>query len=269
MQPTLRDQNHLPPSTHEFYRHVLSLLNQSGLPFLVGGAYVFERYTGIPRHTKDLDLFVRPDNCQGVLDKLAAAGYVTELTFPHWLGKARNGDDYIDVIFASGNSVCRVDDLWFEHAVAGEILGMPVWLCPAEETIWSKAFVMERERFDGADIAHLLRACAGRLSWPRIVRRFGSHWAVLLSHLILFRFIYPADRARIPSWVMEELLGHLQNELRQTPPSRWVCQGTLLTRSQYLPDIEQWGYQDARLFLDPPMSSEQVKIWTAPVVGEE
>ena len=29
------------------------------MPFLVGGAYAFARYTGIERHTKDFDVFVR------------------------------------------------------------------------------------------------------------------------------------------------------------------------------------------------------------------
>jgi hypothetical protein len=58
-----------------------------------------------------------------------------------------------------------------------------------EETIWSKAFVMERERYDGADIAHLLRASAERLDWHRLLERFDAHWPVLLSHLILFGFI--------------------------------------------------------------------------------
>jgi hypothetical protein len=33
----------------------------------------------------------------------------------------------------------------------------------AEEVIWSKAFVTERERYDGADIMHVLLACAETL----------------------------------------------------------------------------------------------------------
>ena len=36
-----------------------------------------------------------------------------------------------------------------------------------EESLWQKAFIMERERYDGADVAHLLRglpvAAQGRL----------------------------------------------------------------------------------------------------------
>lgn len=43
-------------------------------------------------------------------------------------------------------------------AAAGDVLGIPVQLCPPEEMLWSKSYVMERERYDGAEVMHLLRA---------------------------------------------------------------------------------------------------------------
>jgi hypothetical protein len=36
--------------------------------------------------------------------------------------------------------------------------------------IWSKGFVMERERFDGADVTHLLRAVGPKLNWDHVWR---------------------------------------------------------------------------------------------------
>ena len=60
--------------------------------------------------------------------------------------------------------------------------------------IWTKAFVMERERYDGGDVAHLLLKCSEQLDWHRLVSRFDSHWRVLLSHLILFGYIYPSEK---------------------------------------------------------------------------
>jgi hypothetical protein len=41
--------------------------------------------------------------------------------------------------------------------------------------IWSKAFIMERERFDGADVMHLIHENANRLDWNRLLERFGQH----------------------------------------------------------------------------------------------
>ena len=94
------------------------------------------------------------------------------------------------MIYSSGNGVVEVDQEWFTHAADGEILGVPVKLCPAEEMIWSKGYVQERERFDGADIAHLIR-CQGSHGLGTLLRRFGEHWRVLFGHLVLFGFIYP------------------------------------------------------------------------------
>jgi hypothetical protein len=237
----------LDPQTRAFYCRALELLNGAGIPFLVGGAYAMERYTGISRHTKDFDVFVRPSDAQPVMHLFAASGYETEWTHPHWLGKVRFDDAYVDVIYRSGNGVAEVDDAWFEHAVADEVLGVPVGLCPAEEIIWSKAYIMERERFDGGDVAHLLLNCGEELDWNRLVARFGPHWPVLLSHLVLFVFIYPTERKQVPGWVMDDLLGRLRESNGRHAEGQRVCRGTLLSRSQYLIDIEQWGFRDERL----------------------
>src|SRR5262249_40232743 len=154
----------------------VEVLDEARVPFLVGGAYALAHYTGIVRHTKDFDVFVRPEDCRRGLEAFAGEGLRTELTFPHWLGKAFNGEDFVHVIFRSGNGIAKVDDAWFEHAVSATFLGKPVRLCPVEEIIWSKSFVCERERFDGADINHLLRARGRVLDWRRMLDRFGPHW---------------------------------------------------------------------------------------------
>jgi hypothetical protein len=252
----------LEPGTADFYRQTIQILCKADVPFLVGGAYALAVWTGIVRHTKDFDLFVRPRDCTPALEALAQAGYRTEFTFTHWLGKAFRGEDYIDVIFSSGNGIARVDDEWFAHARAAEVLGLPVHLCPLEETIWSKGFVMERERYDGADIAHLIRAHGQHLDWQRLLRRYGADWRVLLGHLVLFGYIYPGERSKIPAKILQDLMDRqLQDMHQQTPPER-LCQGTLLSRGQYLTDIEHWGYQDARAQPKGRMTESQIAEWT-------
>ncbi len=257
------------PSSREFYRRVLTTLDASGMPFLVGGAYAFERYTGIARHTKDFDVFIRPSDADRILQLLSGTGFETERTHPHFLGKVYDGESFIDVIFGSGNGVTEIDDAWFTHAVADEVLGIPVRLMPPEEMLWSKAFIMERERYDGADVAHLLRARADALDWSRVLDRFGAYWRVLLAHLVLFGFIYPAERSRIPERVMRDLLGRLGRELDAPPPEGTLCRGTVLSRAQYLVDIERWGYRDARLQPVGSLTPDEVAAWTAAIADEE
>ncbi len=256
----------LSAETADFYRDALATLEAAGVPVLVGGAYAYARYTGIVRHTKDFDVFIKPGDFDRALGAMAGKGWKTDRTFPHWLGKAFHGDDFVDLIFSSGNGVAKVDDLWFEHAVDETVLGRPARLVPAEEMIWSKAFIMERERFDGADVAHVIHARAADLDWDRLLRRFEPHggWRVLLAHLVLFGYIYPGDAQLIPSRVMSALAGRLSGDASnaEEEEDERVCRGPILSRSQFLVDTLQWGYVDARLRPEGTMSPEDVKRWT-------
>jgi hypothetical protein len=55
----------------QVYRRALDILAESGVPFLVGGAYSLAHHAGIIRHTKDFDVFVLPGDCERVLARLA------------------------------------------------------------------------------------------------------------------------------------------------------------------------------------------------------
>src|SRR5436189_5174111 len=87
--------------TNTFYRRTLHVLSDARVPFLVGGSHAFLNYTGIVRETKDFDLFIRRDNLEAGMSALREAGYNTEITFPHWLAKARQGTDTVDLVFSS------------------------------------------------------------------------------------------------------------------------------------------------------------------------
>jgi hypothetical protein len=249
--------------TERFYQQALKLLEESRIPFLVGGAKALGLFAGIERETKDLDIFVLPADCPRVLRLFSDHGYRTELTHPHWLGKVFSGENFVDVIFSSGNGIAAVDEGWFRHSVPGHVVGMPVRLTPAEELCWSKGFVLERDRFDGADIAHVIRGWGDRLDWRRLLERFGPHWRVLFAHLVLYGFVYPKEQSQVPAWVLDELLLRLREERDAPPPAELVCRGTLLSLSQYLVDINEWGYRDPRLSPEGNLSREQVAEWTA------
>jgi hypothetical protein len=223
----------------------LRALAGSHVPVLVAGAYAFFEYTGIFRDTKDLDLFLRRRDVDDAFRVLEEAGFRTELADPSWIGKGYRGEYFVDLIFSSGNGVAVVDDLWFEHARPGRVMGVDVLLAPPEEIIWSKSFVLERERYDGADVNHLLRALGEELDWDRLLFRFDRYWEVLLSHLFLYRFSYPGERSKVPDRVVEALLARALGELGSDHP-RALCRGNLISRVQYDHDLTQLGYEDGR-----------------------
>ena len=253
------------PEAEDFYRSVLRALDDAGIEYLVGGAYAFVRYTAIDRRTKDFDIFVRREDMERAFDVLRSSGFATDFTFPHWLGKVLYGEHFVDIIYSSGNGVAPVDDGWFLRAPEGEVFGVPVRLVPPEEMLWSKAFVMERERYDGNDVLHILRAMSEKLEWDHLIDRFGARWRVLLSYLILFGFVYPGERARIPQRVMEQLMRLVMGELTSNAPVRKLCNGSVLSRQQFLIDIDEWGYLDGRLEPRGNMSADEIAHWTAAI----
>lgn len=248
-----------------FYNDVVERLRRAEIPFVVGGAFAFAHFTGIHRDTKDLDLMLKREDVTRALSLFEQAGYRSALTFPHWLAKvyetAEEGSDFVDLIFNSGNGVAEVDDDFFRDGANELLFEQNVGVCPIEEMIWTKAFVMERERYDGADIAHLLHCCGAQIDWGRLVRRFGEHWRLLLVHVTLLGYIYPNERLGVPAWVVRGLLARFEQESRVRSVGAPVCGGTLVSRQQFLVDVLDWGYVDGRLAAGV-MSEDEIDAWT-------
>jgi hypothetical protein len=244
-------------ATRDFYVRALRCLDEAGVPYVVGGGYAMAYYTGIARNTKDLDLFVRPQDRDRCLGVLAGAGYRTEFFYPFWIAKAIEpaSEAFIDILYNSGNGLCPVDDEWMTRALPVEVHGYPTRLVPAEEQLWSKAFVQDRDRFDGADVIHLILGRGRKFDWARLLRRFEGHERVLLAHILLFGYAYPGDRDVVPAWVMEELHRRVTSE---QPPARPLCRGTFVAHRGYGTAIRDWGYADGRLDPYGPLSPEEV-----------
>jgi hypothetical protein len=250
-------------SGEDFYAHIVDALAAASVEFLLGGAFALRILTGIERDTKDFDLMIRPRDVDATLEACRQAGFHADYAFSHWLAKVHFGEHFIDLIYRAGNGLCEVDDVWFGKSSEAEVLGRTLRLAPPEEMIWQKAFIMERERFDGADVLHLLRSTASKLDWDRLLTRFGEDWRVLFSHLVLFGYVYPDHRNDIPDAVMRSLMARFDRADKSGDGG--LCRGTLLSRAQYLSDVERWGYRDARVEKRAKMTSKELMAWTTAI----
>lgn len=246
----------------QFYAKSLQLLREHDIPFLIGGAYAMAFYTGIERDTKDLDLYLRPKDIDRILELFQRKNYRVERTHPHWLAKILQDNDLVDLIYRAGNGLCEVDESWFERGQNQVVLGSTARVAAPEELIWMKAYIMERERYDGGDVAHLFLSCADRIDWHHLLKRFGEDWRVLLTHIVLFGYVYPSERHRVPPDLVKTLSKKMQAE-GMRPAAERVCRGTLLSRAQYLVDVEERGFRDARLDPRCKITPEEIESWTA------
>lgn len=234
------------PAVREQVRQTLWALQHHDVPFMVGGSFALGKHAGIIRSTKDLDLFFLRGHVHDALNALSSAGAQTDMTDIRWLAKAKLGDVAVDLVFDSANQLCPVDEEWFQYASCDVIVNVPVMLCPVEEIVWQKSFIQERERYDGADVQHLLRTGVQKIDWDRLLRRFAGHGAVLLSQLILFDYIYPYESRGIPAWVRESLVRESTRYDGASFDLKKTCRGPLLSQQQYQIDIERWAYDDPR-----------------------
>ena len=95
----------LPPKAITLYRDVLEAMNERGIRYAVAGAFALQKYTGIRRRTKDLDLFLKPTDVPAALDHLCKQGFNCETLDPVWLSKARRGEYFVDLISGMSNAV--------------------------------------------------------------------------------------------------------------------------------------------------------------------
>lgn len=227
-----------------FYAAALDTLNEAGIPYLLGGGWAVRHYTGIARNTKDLDIFCRSVDHQTILMRFAEEGHQVQLCDVRWLAKIISGDHFMDLIWDTTNSICRVDDDWIARARPGTFLGREVRYVPPEELLWCKMYVMNRERFDGADVNHVLLKQGASLDWARLLRHFDPHWHILLGHLLFFQFIYPADfREIVPTDLFMELLERARAQYDLPPAQERVCRGPIVDQTQYAIDIREWNYK--------------------------
>ena len=227
------------PKQVSLFREVLTLLNSRGVPYVVSGAFALQKHTGICRDTKDLDLFLPGEHVDEALRHLREDGFKVEVTDPVWLAKACRDDFFVDLITGMSNAVITVDMSWIERGTPTEIVGVPTRVLAPEELMASKLFVDFRERFDGADVVHIIYRTEGRLDWERLLQLVGEHWQMLLWALVLYQYVYPHATRQVPMEVWNDLLGRFRAEV--DAPNGRQFRGTLLDERMFAIDVNEWG----------------------------
>ena len=224
----------------ELFAAVLRHMNERGVPYVVSGAAALRQHTGIARNTKDLDLFVPAESVQAALESLQEEGFETEVNDPVWLAKAHRGEYFVDIITGMSNAVIVVDQSWIERGVPCEMFGVPIKVLAPEELVASKLFVTRRERFDGADVAHVIYGTRGNFDWQRVLDIVGEHWEIVLWSMLLFHYVYPAHAGYIPRRTWDDLIGRLRDSLDHPDPHARF-RGSLIDPPMFNIDMAEWG----------------------------
>lgn len=231
------------PEALECYRGAVECLAQAKIPFAIAGAFALHHYTGIWRSTKDLDFILEPAGVPEALRKLEERGFRTHIQDPVWLAKAWCGEYFVDLITALGNAELLVERSWIDRSEPYQLFGIPCRVMGAEEMIASKLFVTRRERFDLADVAHLIRKLGERLDWHRLLKLMSGHEELLLWCLVFFAYVYPARVGLVPRKVWERLVQGLRDHV-ENPRADAPFRGMLIDPNMFAIDVNEWGERD-------------------------
>ncbi len=224
----------------EFFGRVIEVMGRNHVQVAVAGAFAVHEHTGIWRATKDIDLFLPAQEAPRALKLLEKAGFTTEIMDPVWLAKVRQGGHFVDLIAGMSNAVIRVDYSWIKRARPCELFGTQMRVLAPEELIASKVFVARRERFDGADICHIIYGTKGSFEWCRLMHLVGEHWEMLFWYLVLYHYTYPAHSDYVPREIWDELLQRFTVELRH-PNINMKFRGSLIDDKMFAIDVAEWG----------------------------
>ena len=233
----------LPPEQRQLFVEVLELMNREQVPYVISGAFALHQHTGICRDTKDLDLFLPAEHVHTALDALRRNGYEIEIADPVWLAKAHRDDFFVDLITGMSNGAVTVEQSWVDRSTPCTVLGVPSRVLGPEELVASKMFVTRRERFDGADICHVIYGTRGNFDWDymmELVRQHGDHWEIMLWHLILYHYVYPGQTDNVPRRIWDTLLTKFQRAVANPDPKA-KFRGSLIDENMFWIDVNEWG----------------------------
>ncbi len=215
MAQTVKDQlalsiawfERLPPEQWSVYETVMSEARRRGLQFAIGGGFATMTYTGQWRETKDIDLFILKGDKDRMIRVLSDSGledYYSQQEYErHWIYRSYKEDIIVDVIWAMANRRAVVDEYWLQGPEL-EVHGHRFRMVPAEETLWSKLYVLQRDRCDWPDALSLLYSIGPELNWQHLLKRIGGDAPLLSGVLSVFGWLCPERAQELPAWLWKQ-----------------------------------------------------------------
>jgi hypothetical protein len=191
------------------YRDAICCARKTGLPFMLGGGFALAAYTGRWRNTKDIDFYILPQDRQACVDAITKAGfgdYYDQLPYDRgWLYRGFRDGTIVDLIWSMANRRAEAQPSWFENGTEIVVRDEPLKLIAAEELLWCKMYVMQRDHSDWPDVLNLLQAVGPELNWARVLQHVGDDLPVLRAVLTLFAWLSPGRAAELPEALKRRL----------------------------------------------------------------
>ena len=161
-------QEHPPAAIEATFKRAVSVLDEAGIPFLLGGSLASWAYGG-PQTRNDLDLMVKPEDAERALEALADAGMKPERPPEDWLLKAWDGDVLIDLIHHPTGF--EITDEVMERGELRNVAAMEVRVMSVDDVLVSKLRALGEHNLDLGPSLQIARALREQIEWEAVRRR--------------------------------------------------------------------------------------------------
>ncbi|HZQ47715.1 MAG TPA: hypothetical protein VFC07_11925, partial [Verrucomicrobiae bacterium] len=104
------------------------------------------------------------------------------------------------------NRRAEVDELWFERAKNVVIRDETIQIAPAEELLWCKLYILQRDHCDWTDIFNLLYTIGPQLDWNHLLERLGADVPLLQAALMVFNWLCPNRLTGLPPRLRKQFI---------------------------------------------------------------
>ena len=190
------------------YKGVIQEARRRGLPFAIGGGLAAMTYAGQWRNTKDLDFYILPRDREAMIDVLNHFGlqdyYDRQPYDRNWIYRGCKDGNIVDIMWAMANQRAVAEESWLAGPEV-EADGERFRLLPPEEALWTKLYIVQRDRADWPDAMNVLYGVGPQMDWRRLLPKLGPDKELLAALLSCFGWLCPERARELPAWLWNEL----------------------------------------------------------------
>jgi hypothetical protein len=199
----------IPEAEWAVHREAVAALRARGVRLAVGGGFAFSAWSGRWRNTKDVDLFLPPDDREAAIEALYSVGftdYFEQVPYDReWIFRGYKDGLILDIIWQMANYRTPVEPSWVTRGREIELWGDRIRALAVEELLWTKLYIMQRERCDWPDLLNLLHARGEQLDWRFLIANLGDDVRLLAGLLSVYCWLSPQGASKLPDWLWTHL----------------------------------------------------------------
>jgi hypothetical protein len=150
-------------------------LRESGVDHMLGGGLAIWARGGPPTD-HDVDFFLREEDADRALEVLAEAGFRPERPPEHWLYKAWDGSNLVDLVFHPAGG--PIGDEHFARATELEVSAHRTLVASIDDVLVTRLLAISEQEPDFRAVLEISRAVREQVNWKSVAQRTsGSPFA--------------------------------------------------------------------------------------------